>query len=86
MKFPFKEYDGSIDPILNPRLEYLAPEYGLSSKVEQSGDMFSYGMLFFSVYNNGKTLYICDNSYSNFVHCVEEVNRFYLDYSISYIF
>jgi hypothetical protein len=55
----------------------LAPEYGLSSKVEQSGDMFSYGMLFFSVYNNGKTLYNCDNSYSNFVHCVEEVNIFF---------
>jgi len=55
-------------------LEYLAPEYGISSKCDLSSDMFSYGMLFYAVYNNGKTLYKCNDNYSTFVNNVEEVN------------
>lgn len=55
-------------------MEYLAPEYGISSKCDLSSDMFSYGMLFYAVYNNGKTLYKCNDNYSTFVNNVEEVN------------
>ena len=73
LKFPFKEWDGTLCPVLNPPLEYLAPEYGLSNKCECSSDMFSYGMLFYTAYNNGKTLYRCSDNYSTFVNNVEEV-------------
>ncbi|RNA06295.1 SCY1 2 [Brachionus plicatilis] len=73
LKFPFKEWDGSVAAVLNPTLEYLAPEYGLSSECDCSSDMFSFGMLFYSVYNNGKTLYSCSNNYSAFVKNVEEL-------------
>jgi SCY1-like protein 2 len=73
VKFPFKEWDGSVPYFLNQPLEYLAPEYGISNKCDASSDMFSYGMLFYCVFNNGKTLYNCHNSYSTFVSCVEEV-------------
>ncbi len=59
--------------VLNQPLEYLAPEYGLSSKCDLSSDMFSYGMLFYAAYNNGKTLYKCNDNYSSFVNNVEEV-------------
>jgi SCY1-like protein 2 len=74
LKFPFKEWDGSIPYILNQPLEYLAPEYGIANKCDCSSDMFSYGMLFFTVFNEGKTLYKCELSYSKFVSCVEDVN------------
>lgn len=74
-RFPFKEWDGSIPSILNQPLEYLAPEYGLSNRCDSSSDMFSYGMLFFSVFNNGKTLYNCNNSYQNFVSNVEQLRK-----------
>lgn len=61
--------------ILNQPLDYLAPEYALSSKCECSSDMFSYGMLFYSAYNSGKTLYSCDSSYSRFVSNIEDLKR-----------
>ena len=76
IKYPFKEWDGSIPYILNQPLEYLAPEYGIASKCDCSSDMFSYGMLFFTVFNDGKTLYNCHNSYSTFVSCIEEVKSY----------
>jgi len=37
--------------------------------------MFSYGMLFYSVYNEGRTLYECESSYSRFVSHVEDLKR-----------
>ena len=61
--------------MLNQPLEYLAPEYALASKCDTSADMFSYGMLFYTTYNNGKTLYNCSASYSTFVNNVEDLNR-----------
>ena len=73
MRFPFKEWDGSTSVVLNPELDYLAPEYGLSSKCDTASDMFSYGMLFYAVFNNGRSLYTCDYSYSTFISNVEEV-------------
>ena len=60
--------------MLNQPLDYLAPEYALSNKCDCSSDMFSYGMLFYSVYNNGSTLYKCGGSYSTFVSNVEDVS------------
>ncbi len=59
--------------ILNQPLEYLAPEYAISNKCDCSSDMFSFGMLFYSAYNAGKTLYNCESSYSKFVSNVEDV-------------
>jgi SCY1-like protein 2 len=64
-----------LPTVLNPELEYLAPEYGLSSKCDTSSDMFSYGMLFYSVFNNGKSLYKCNSSYSSFISNVEELRK-----------
>jgi SCY1-like protein 2 len=75
LKFPFKEWDGSACIVLNQPLEYLAPEYGLSDKCDLSSDMFSYGMFFYAVYNNGKTLYKCNENYSTFVNNVEELRK-----------
>lgn len=75
LKFPFKEWDAASPPILNPNLDYLAPEYSLSDKCDCSSDMFSYGMLFMSVYNNGKSLYKCNNNYTTYTSNIEELRR-----------
>jgi SCY1-like protein 2 len=49
--------------------------------------MFSYGMLFYAAYNNGKTLYKCNENYSSFVNNVEEVKlRFFVTLSFIEIF
>ena len=75
LKYPFKEWDAGLPPILNPNLDYLAPEYSISDKCDCSSDMFSYGMLFMSVYNNGKSLYQCNNNYTTFTSNTEELRR-----------
>ena len=75
IRFPFKEWDAALPPILNPNLDYLAPEYSLSNKCDCSSDMFSYGMLFMTVYNNGKSLYQCNNNYSTYVSNIEELRK-----------
>lgn len=75
LSFPFKEWDGSVPTLLNPTLEFLAPEYAVGSKCDAASDMFSYGMLFYTCYNGGKTLYNCNGSYSSFVSNVEDLKR-----------
>lgn len=86
--FPFKDWDGSVSPVLNPSLDYMAPEYAIASKCDTSSDMFSYGMLFFTVYNNGKSLYKCNSNYSVFVKNSEEVIRalFLLHFKLIFFF
>lgn len=86
MRFPFKEWDGSQSVVLNPELDFLAPEYGLSSKCDTASDMFSYGMLFYTVFNNGRSLYSCDYSYSAFISNVEEVCDCFFPINISNAF
>jgi SCY1-like protein 2 len=86
LKFPFREWDGSTAYVLNQPLEYLAPEYGLSSRCDCSSDMFSFGMLFYTVYNKGNPLYNCDNNYNRFIQNVENVNSIKLNcFSLSII-
>lgn len=75
LKFPFKQWDAGQPLVLNPQLDYLAPEYGLASKCDCSSDMFSYGMLFYSLYNNGKPLYRCNSNYSTFMNNIEELRN-----------
>ena len=75
LKFAFKEWDAALPSILNPNLDYLAPEYSLSDKCDCSSDMFSYGMLFVCVYNNGKSLYQCNNNYTTFGSNIEELRK-----------
>jgi SCY1-like protein 2 len=75
LRYPFKEWDGSAAVVLNQPLEYLAPEYAISSTCDTASDMFSYGMLFFTVYNNGNSLYKCNNNYSTYVNQIEDLKK-----------
>jgi len=46
----FPEYDHSQPPESYPHLDYTAPEYALLGSVTTAADMFSYGMLAYSIY------------------------------------
>ncbi|XP_042909230.1 SCY1-like protein 2 isoform X1 [Parasteatoda tepidariorum] len=52
--------DGDINidlpPPCHPHLDYVAPERILGSSHSFAGDMFSLGVLFYAVHNNGKSL------------------------------
>lgn len=57
--YPYREYDQQSDPATQPKLNYLAPEYGLTGCCDVSSDMFSFGMMVYAIYNKGNTLYDC---------------------------
>ena len=71
--FPFREYDGNIPPVINPRLDYLAPEYATTRSYDTQSDMFSVGMLIYALYNRGRTLYECHDNYSSFMKMSDDL-------------
>ncbi|CAF3421653.1 unnamed protein product [Rotaria sp. Silwood1] len=71
--YPFREYDGNIPPIINPRLDYMAPEYHTIKSYDTQSDMFSLGMLIYALYNHGKTLHECHDNYSLFIKMCDDL-------------
>ncbi|CAF2579551.1 unnamed protein product [Rotaria sp. Silwood2] len=71
--YPFRDYDGNISPILNPQLDYMAPEYVINKSYDSQSDMFSLGMLLYALYNHGRTLYECHDNYSSFTKMCDEL-------------
>lgn len=71
--YSFRDYDGTLPPVINPRLDYMAPEYVTTKSYDSQADMFSLGMLIYSLYNHGKTLYHCNDNYSTFVKMSDEL-------------
>ena len=61
---------------LMPDLDFLAPEYAAEDDtlLSPAGDMFSIGMLAFTLHNN-KPLFTNSGSWSNFCRNVSEVNN-----------
>ena len=71
--YPFREYDGNIPAVINPRLDYLAPEYATTRSYDTQADMFSVGMLIYALYNRGRTLYECHDNYSSFMKMSDDL-------------
>ncbi|PAA93915.1 hypothetical protein BOX15_Mlig028104g1 [Macrostomum lignano] len=46
----------SLPPQAQPRLNYLAPEAALSHECTSAADIFSLGLLFYTIYNRGRPL------------------------------
>ena len=65
-KFKFQGWDPDLPIPAKPALDYLAPEYVLSQSADRSSDMFSLGMVFYTVFNRGKPLYENDHVLSTF--------------------
>lgn len=51
----------------------MAPEYNTTKSYDTQADMFSLGMLIYALYNHGKTLFECHDSYSAFVKMCDEL-------------
>ncbi|CAG5134144.1 unnamed protein product [Candidula unifasciata] len=56
-----------------PNLDFMAPEYELTHDCSPASDMFSFGILMFSLYNKGKPLYECRGELRVFRQNVQEV-------------
>lgn len=54
--WPFDEYDPGKHPLLQQSLDYLAPEYVLTKTHSPASDIYSLGMLIYSLYNKGEAL------------------------------
>lgn len=69
------QWEGHLWPWAQPDLNYAAPEYILSRSCDLSSDMFSLGVLIYSIYNKGKPLFDCDNNMAAFKRNVEQMSR-----------
>lgn len=56
--WPCKDYSYNQHPYTVPNLDYLAPEYALSSSCSPASDIYSVGQLIISVYNKGQPLFV----------------------------
>ncbi|KAK3104032.1 hypothetical protein FSP39_023820 [Pinctada imbricata] len=74
--YPFCEWDPEVPPLIQPHLDYLAPEYALTMACSEASDMFSLGVLVHAIYNNGKPLYECRTQLSLFRKYAEELRKF----------
>lgn len=52
--FSFGDIDIDLPPPCHPHLDYIAPERILGSSNSTASDMFSLGLLFYAVHNQGK--------------------------------
>ena len=73
--FPFIAWEPNIPPCAQPNLDYMGPESTLTRMCERSCDIYSLGILIFSVFNNGKPLFECQNQPSVFRKNAEEMRK-----------
>lgn len=58
--YPFEDYSSSLPNVSQPNLDYLSPEYTLTKSHSTASDLFSLGMLIYSLYSTGyQSLYPC---------------------------
>ena len=72
--FPMREWNNDMPPSAQPSLNYMAPEYVLTMSCDTASDMFSLGMLMYSVMNRGKPLYECNDSMTTYKRNCEQVS------------
>ncbi|KAL9955264.1 hypothetical protein ACROYT_G036562 [Oculina patagonica] len=69
------QWEPRLWPWAQPDLNYAAPEYILSRSCDLSSDMFSLGVLIYSIYNKGRPPFDCDNNMTAFKRNVEQMSR-----------
>ncbi|XP_017092238.2 SCY1-like protein 2 [Drosophila bipectinata] len=72
--WPFREYTTSLHVLAQPSLEYTAPEVALNSINTPDSDLFSLGVLIFTIYS-GKPLKMFGSDYSGFRRYANELNQ-----------
>ncbi|XP_074660657.1 SCY1-like protein 2 isoform X2 [Tubulanus polymorphus] len=73
--FTFIDWEPELPHVAQPALNNLAPEYKLTGSCSIASDMFSFGVLMYAVFNQGKPLYECNNQISTFDKNVQELRR-----------
>ena len=68
------EWDLDCPACTQPNLDYLAPEYIVSGHCDTASDMFSVGVLFHAIYNNGRPLFECKSELAVFRKHVADVS------------
>ncbi|KAK6184566.1 hypothetical protein SNE40_007015 [Patella caerulea] len=74
--YEFIEWDSECPPIAQPNLDYLAPEYAITMTCSPASDMYSLGVVIYSLFNNGKPLFECHSQLSTFQKNAEELRNF----------
>lgn len=74
--FPCREWDPELPTLIQPCLDYLAPEFALTMTCSRGSDMFSMAVLIHAIFNYGKPLYECNNQLSMFRKYSEELRKF----------
>ncbi|KAH8362929.1 hypothetical protein KR084_003173 [Drosophila pseudotakahashii] len=72
--WPFREYTTSLHVLAQPSLEYTAPELALNSVNTPDSDLFSLGVLVFTIYA-GKPLKMFGSDYSSFRRYANDLNQ-----------
>ncbi|XP_050534793.1 SCY1-like protein 2 [Daktulosphaira vitifoliae] len=70
--WPNWEYKMDIHPWAQPNLDYLAPESSCGQNQNKSNDMFSLGMLIYSIYNKGNTPLQSNHEWSMYKRNINE--------------
>ncbi|XP_064634954.1 SCY1-like protein 2 [Lineus longissimus] len=73
--FQFKEWDADFPHVAQPNLNFLAPEYILTLTCSTASDMYSLGILMYTIFNKGKPLFDCRNQMSTYKKNVEELRH-----------
>lgn len=60
--------------VVQPSLDYLAPEYVVGGRCDPYADMFSFGVLALTIFNKGRLPFSNNNSLSTFRKNAEKVN------------
>ncbi|XP_065211697.1 SCY1-like protein 2 isoform X2 [Planococcus citri] len=66
VRWPTIEYAMDVHALAQPSLDYLAPESALSCKLLVSSDVFSFGMLIYTLYNRGHPLHYSNNNWTTY--------------------
>ncbi|XP_059155505.1 SCY1-like protein 2 isoform X2 [Physella acuta] len=72
--FTCHEWRGDTPREAQPHLDFMAPEYELTHICSPASDMFSFGILLYSLYNKGKPLYECRGELKTFRQNAEELS------------
>lgn len=74
--WPFHEYNSTWHALCQPSLEYMAPECALISNYSVESDIFSLGVLIYSIYSaGGKPIKMFGKDYQAFKRHAQEIKQ-----------
>ncbi|KAG0424765.1 hypothetical protein HPB47_028031 [Ixodes persulcatus] len=71
--YPSLNLEPDLPPVAQPNLDYVAPECVLADSSDAASDMFSLGVLVYTVYSKGAPLYDTHGSLSTLRQCINKV-------------